>query len=571
MKSWWWLVVALVALTGCSPSRVLALDEVEIVYSLHGTRDCSVPDVRRRLEAFHVYADDLSCDDTDGTVHVLVSRAAVARADTALTHRGDVALTRPDRSVLWKDHVRTVASDKSIAFDFSRDARRAVADEPEVVVKPDWSEPLGSVEPRELGEPVVLAVGHDITSYARAHLLHLRLATPRLPKLEHSRTVASPRPALGLARVFLPLAISIVWLVFIRKFDCARPEPWWLLLSTFATAMVLTFVAGAVEDLLSSASPYLSPTVMLLDGSVRALPAQLFALLVTVGPVEEGAKLLAVLLVARRRREFDEPVDGIIYAATAALGFAAAENIGYFALSDFSIGLVSARAMSVAPMHVLISSFWGYALGRKLVDKSVHVFFWFLLAVFVHALYDALIATVGPLAYPFDVVLCVAFVVMLRRALRRGAVDKGDAPPRSDRRVSVTIGSRGAFVVASATFVVVEAVIAFARNSSWQHGSFASPAVAVFAVLVVSCGAALSWVTRTLPLDAVVDERGVTYAGDEVRWDDFASLTEHTNGGDLEIVVLANDGRKLRIGPDRRDRLDTLAQTLRAHAPKAEP
>ena len=542
------LVVALLALTGCSPRRVLALDEVEIVYSVHGVSSCSVKDVRSRLESFHVYADGISYDETDGTLHVLASRAVVGRVDSALTHRGDVALTRPDRSVLWKDHVRVRSADKSIVLHFPRDARRAVDGEPEVLVRPDWSPPLGSVEPRDLAAPVVLPVGQDITAYARARTLRLRLDTPRLPKLEHSRTTASPQPALGLARVFLPLAISMVWLVFVRRFDRARPEPWWLLLSTFATAMVLTFVAGAIEDLLSRSSPYLSTAVMMLDGTARSFPTQLLALLTNVGPVEESAKLLAVLLVARRRREFDEPVDGIIYAATAALGFAAAENIGYFALSDFSIGLVSARAMSAAPMHVLISSFWGYALGRKLVDPKVHVLLWFLLAVVVHALYDALLGSVGPLAYPLDVVLCVTFVLMLRRALRRGAVVKGDTPPRSERRVSVTVGSRGAFVAASATFVALEGVIAFARNATWHHGSFASLTVLVFTVLVVSCGAAVSWVTRTLPLDAVVDERGVTYAGDEVRWDDFASLTEYESGRDLSLSCSrGTDGRCVSV------------------------
>src|SRR5207249_4382994 len=50
-----------------------------------------------------------------------------------------------------------------------------------------------------------------------------------------------------------------------------------------------------------------------------------------IGPAEEISKFLATLWSVRRERDFDEPSDGIVAAAAAALGFAFAENIGYFA------------------------------------------------------------------------------------------------------------------------------------------------------------------------------------------------------------------------------------------------
>jgi hypothetical protein len=49
--------------------------------------------------------------------------------------------------------------------------------------------------------------------------------------------------------------------------------------------------------------------------------------------VEEGAKGLGVLLIFLvARKYFDGPVDGIVYAATVAAGFAFSENIQYFGL-----------------------------------------------------------------------------------------------------------------------------------------------------------------------------------------------------------------------------------------------
>jgi RsiW-degrading membrane proteinase PrsW (M82 family) len=558
------LVAALLALAGCSPARALALDEVEIVYELPHDKSLSVEHVRQRLESFRIYADEITLG---GELHVFVSRALVSVVDTALTTRGGVKLGRHDGTVLWSGQVSAVSYDKNLVIHFPHTASRLVEDETFVVATSAWGRKLGVVSGRNVDKPVTFPLGDDITEYQRARTMRIRFNTHQLPEIVHKETVASPQPVLGLERTVLPLVISIVWLIFIRRFDRARPEPWWLLFSTFGLSAALTFGAGAIEIAMEHATPYLSPDVMALDGSLRGFPTKLFALLVTVGPVEEGSKLLAVLLLARRRREFDEPVDGLIYAAAAALGFAAAENLIYFEVSDFSIGLISARAMTVAPVHVLLSSFWGYALGRKLVDKKVSLIWWFLASVFAHALYDALAGSIGLFAYVFDVALSVAYVAMLRNALGRSAVKKGDEAPLSERRVSFTVGNRVSFVIACATFVVIEAVIAFARNSTWQHGSFASPIIVVFAVLVVFCGGAVWWVTRALPLDAVVDERGVTYAGDEVRWTEFASLTERTTGSELELVVETKDGHRMRIGPDRIARLAELARMLRARLP----
>ena len=50
--------------------------------------------------------------------------------------------------------------------------------------------------------------------------------------------------------------------------------------------------------------------------------------LIAVSLVEESVKLLAVWR-AYRSPEFDEVMDGIVYCATAALGFASVENVFY--------------------------------------------------------------------------------------------------------------------------------------------------------------------------------------------------------------------------------------------------
>jgi hypothetical protein len=80
-----------------------------------------------------------------------------------------------------------------------------------------------------------------------------------------------------------------------------------------------------------------------------------------IGPLEELSKLAAVWLAVYRRPDFREPLDGIIYSSTAAIGFASVENIVY--LGYLGPGILISRALFATPAHVMFSSMWGYSLG----------------------------------------------------------------------------------------------------------------------------------------------------------------------------------------------------------------
>ena len=101
-----------------------------------------------------------------------------------------------------------------------------------------------------------------------------------------------------------------------------------------------------------------------------------------------------------RRSVFDEPIDGIVYAVTAALGFAALENFAYlFAVYSETLALPLElsllRAVLSVPGHALMSSMWGYALGQglvvprplatRLINNGL------LLAIFLHAAFNFLV------------------------------------------------------------------------------------------------------------------------------------------------------------------------------------
>jgi protease PrsW len=84
--------------------------------------------------------------------------------------------------------------------------------------------------------------------------------------------------------------------------------------------------------------------------------------------MEECGKFFVVKRYVYQTSEFNEPVDGIIYAVAAALGFATLENIFYIfsiPLTELStlFWVVLFRAVLSVPGHALFSSVMGYSLG----------------------------------------------------------------------------------------------------------------------------------------------------------------------------------------------------------------
>lgn len=101
--------------------------------------------------------------------------------------------------------------------------------------------------------------------------------------------------------------------------------------------------------------------------AVGNLPGLFVYAVMAIGVIEESAKLLPFLLVVLRFREFDEPIDGIIYASFIALGFSAVENYHY--LQFLETGAAYARGFAGPVVHMVFASIWGYYIGRAWLRK----------------------------------------------------------------------------------------------------------------------------------------------------------------------------------------------------------
>ena len=152
--------------------------------------------------------------------------------------------------------------------------------------------------------------------------------------------------------VLIAFTPGLFWLWFYLRKDSYRPAPRRLIAITFGLGCLAIVPAGIIEWIVLGDS-FLEEGAGF--GGVAA------GMLFVVGPVEEVCKFAAVRLKAYRSPYFDEPMDGLVYAAAASLGFASLENLIY--VLEFGPEVMIGRAPISTVAHLVFGSIWGYALG----------------------------------------------------------------------------------------------------------------------------------------------------------------------------------------------------------------
>lgn len=207
-----------------------------------------------------------------------------------------------------------------------------------------------------------------------------------------------------LLAAFLP---GLFWLWYFNRRDRFDREPLPVLLKAF--------VSGAVAVLPAVAFEY--PFRSFLQGET-GLGIALWLSFGVVGLGEEFVKLAAVYLSVYHSPHFDEPVDGIVYAITAGLGFSVVENVLY--ISAFGLDIAPLRATVASLAHASFSGVSGYFLGRGKFQGApwAEVGRGLLWAAALHGAYDFILITqiVSPL---FVVILVAIFHYVLLRLWAR--------------------------------------------------------------------------------------------------------------------------------------------------------
>lgn len=162
------------------------------------------------------------------------------------------------------------------------------------------------------------------------------------------------------------IAPAIFWIGYFYYKDRYHPEP--------LVNLGLTYILGFASGYACNKFYLLLPLVGIPvdpSGLMESHGLLFFGYCIgVVGVVEELFKFIPFIPIILIFKEFDEKIDGIIYASVLALGFASFENLNYLLyLRGFEL---FGRALASPLTHTIFASIWGYLVGvARLTRKSL--------------------------------------------------------------------------------------------------------------------------------------------------------------------------------------------------------
>ncbi len=159
--------------------------------------------------------------------------------------------------------------------------------------------------------------------------------------------------------ISLAIIPVVVLVIFLLAVDRHEREPIRLLGKVFLFGMI-------------SSIPILVVEMFLVNFNIFAgILGIIFQAFIVAGLTEEFMKRMVVMKTAYRHPAFNEKMDGIIYCAFAALGFAAVENVMYlFSYFQDSPSVALYRAIFSVPGHMLFAVTMGYYLALSKYAES---------------------------------------------------------------------------------------------------------------------------------------------------------------------------------------------------------
>lgn len=200
---------------------------------------------------------------------------------------------------------------------------------------------------------------------------------------------------------------GFLWLWYFHKHDQFEQEP--------ISEIVKCLIYGAVAVVPALILEYPFRNVL---QNPSSLWTRFFVSFFVIGLGEELCKFLAVYLAVYHSSTLNEPVDGIMYGVTAAIGFSMIENILY--ISAFGFVVVPLRAVFASLAHTSFTGLMGYFLGSGKFGSRPHqqMALGLGVATFLHGVYDFIL--LGQIGSPFiAIILTIVFHYVLLKAIQR--------------------------------------------------------------------------------------------------------------------------------------------------------
>jgi RsiW-degrading membrane proteinase PrsW (M82 family) len=207
--------------------------------------------------------------------------------------------------------------------------------------------------------------------------------------------------------LLLALAPAIILMMYVYFRDKYEKEPVKLILKGIFLGAIVIFPVGLVENYL-----------MGFGAGLPKIQKAAYDGFIVAGFTEESFKYFMVFILIWRNRNFNEKFDGIVYAVSVALGFAAIENLFYvFSNNSMQVGIL--RAFTAVPGHTIFGIVMGFYLGLARFsekDRGKWLLRAFIVPFLLHGVYDFLIMS----GHPVLLLTFIPFLVyMYRVGLRR--------------------------------------------------------------------------------------------------------------------------------------------------------
>lgn len=191
--------------------------------------------------------------------------------------------------------------------------------------------------------------------------------------------------------ILLPALFPVfLILLYVYRLDKNEREPMRFVIKVVAFGALFSLPCAGVESFLTSLFAQIYDTESIQYAWIENT--------VAVALVEEFSKWLVLMIFVWKNQNFDYRYDGIVYAVSASMGFAALENILY--VISYGTGVSIARAIFAIPGHATFGVFMGFFLSRAktfwIDNKAFGKIIYQLLALFIpmliHGCYDFLLS-----------------------------------------------------------------------------------------------------------------------------------------------------------------------------------
>jgi len=174
---------------------------------------------------------------------------------------------------------------------------------------------------------------------------------------------------------------SLLIVTFFVKSD-RFPEPTNQIIKIFFYGIILCFPAF-----------YLN-TALISIYTNTGVGEDLISSFLSAAPIEEVLKFTVLYSLVYKMKDFNEPIDGVVYGVTVSLGFATLENIYYvYLLSNYfdttSQSLAILRSFSAIPAHGIFGAAMGYYFMKySYVSKKNNLALCMIVPILLHGSYN---------------------------------------------------------------------------------------------------------------------------------------------------------------------------------------